>query len=381
MIDAKTIPLSLYVHVPWCVRKCPYCDFNSHAQSGALPEQEYLTALLADLDLDRPAALHRELVSIFFGGGTPSLLSPHIIGELLEAISVRFALAPAIEITLEANPGTTEQQRFADFHSAGVNRLSLGIQSLNPQHLKTLGRIHDREQAITAVQQARRAGFDNINLDLMHGLPQQTVENAASDLQQVLALEPEHLSWYQLTIEPNTEFYKRPPQLPEDDTLAAIQERGFELLTEAGFEHYEVSAFCRPGRASAHNRNYWQFGDYIGIGAGAHGKLTQRDGTIVRTRKTRLPKDYLASDGRCERNAESIDHDALPFEFMMNALRLNVGFARALFSQRTGLPWQTVANKIERLIARGLLVETDDFIAPSAMGQRFLNDVLAEFLD
>jgi len=385
MIDIKNIPLSLYVHIPWCVRKCPYCDFNSHAQSneknGVLPEREYLAALIADLDLDCTTAQQRELHSIFFGGGTPSLMSPHIIGELLNAVSARFTLSPNIEITLEANPGTTEQKRFADFHAAGINRLSLGVQSFNPQHLQTLGRIHDREQAIQAVHQARAAGFDNINLDLMHGLPAQNGDDAMADLQQALALEPEHLSWYQLTIEPNTEFYKRPPQLPEDDTLAAIQERGFELLLGAGFEHYEVSAFCRPGRASKHNGNYWEFGDYIGIGAGAHGKLTQRDGTIARTHKTRLPKDYLASAGRGERNTEIIAATALPFEFMMNALRLHRGFARDLFSKRTGLPWSKVAPTINALIARGLLMDDDELIVPTPLGQRFLNDVLGEFLD
>lgn len=381
MINETQIPLSLYIHIPWCVRKCPYCDFNSHAENGDLPEQEYLQALIADLDLDRPTAQHRELRSIFFGGGTPSLLSPKTIGKILEAVNMRFAFAPDIEITLEANPGTTEQQRFKDFHSAGINRLSLGIQSLNAKHLKTLGRIHDRDQAIEAVQQARKAGFENINLDLMHGLPDQSIENAADDLQQALALEPEHLSWYQLTIEPNTEFYKRPPQLPEDDTLAAIQERGFDLLKEAGFEQYEVSAFARAGRRSKHNCNYWQFGDYIGIGAGAHGKLTLPDGSIARTRKTRLPKDYLASGGRCDRNNEVIAADALPFEFMMNALRLNDGFSHELFATRTALPWSVVANKIELLIDRGLLRDSDSIIAPTPLGQRFLNDMLSEFLE
>jgi putative oxygen-independent coproporphyrinogen III oxidase len=380
MINVKHIPLSLYVHIPWCVRKCPYCDFNSHAEDGALPEQAYLDALIADLDVYRPATQHRELGSIFFGGGTPSLLSPQIIGAFLEAVSIRFAFSPNIEITLEANPGTTEQQRFKDFRSAGINRLSLGIQSLNPQHLKTLGRIHDSEQAVNAVWQARKAGFTNINLDLMHGLPNQTIEDAAKDLTNALALEPEHLSWYQLTIEPNTEFYKRPPQLPEDDTLAAIQECGFELITQAGFEHYEVSAFCRHGRASQHNMNYWQFGDYIGVGAGAHGKITQQDGAIARTRKTRLPKDYLASGGKCDRNSERIAQDAVPFEFMMNALRLNNGFAKTLFTERTGLSWSVVATKIEALVARGLLQENNSFIAPTPLGQRFLNDVLSEFL-
>ena len=381
MISTAQIPLSLYVHVPWCVRKCPYCDFNSHAAGAALPEREYLHALVADLDQDRPTAQHRELRSIFFGGGTPSLLSPATVGAILNAISIRFGFAPAIEITLEANPGTTDQQHFRDFRSAGINRLSLGIQSLDPRHLQTLGRIHDREQAINAVHQARQAGFENINLDLMHGLPAQSVADAAGDLRNALALEPEHLSWYQLTIEPNTEFYKHPPQLPEDDTLAAIQERGFELLEQAGFEHYEVSAFARAGRHARHNVNYWQFGDYIGVGAGAHGKLTLGDGRITRTRKTRLPKDYLASAGRCERNSEPISTEALPFEFMMNALRLNDGFAKTLFRERTGLPWATVANRIEQLSARGLLRDDGTVVAPTPLGQRFLNDVLSEFLE
>ncbi|HSB95783.1 MAG TPA: radical SAM family heme chaperone HemW [Spongiibacteraceae bacterium] len=378
-------PLSLYIHIPWCVRKCPYCDFNSHAQSNeknsALPERDYLHALIADLELDAAAIQGRELHSIFFGGGTPSLFSPAIIDKILQAANARITFSPAIEITLEANPGTVEQQRFRDFRSAGINRLSLGIQSLNPEHLKVLGRIHDREQAIGAIEAARRAGFANINLDLMHGLPNQSVENAAADLNQALALEPEHLSWYQLTIEPNTEFYKRPPQLPEDDTLAAIQEHGFELLAAAGFEHYETSAFSQAGRAAKHNRNYWQFGDYIGIGAGAHGKLTHRDGRIVRTHKTRLPKDYLASGGHCERGTEAIAAHALPFEFMMNALRLNDGVPRTLFTEHTNLPWSTVANKVDGLIRRGLLRDSDDVIAPTPLGQRFLNDVLAEFLD
>ena len=374
-------PLSLYVHVPWCVRKCPYCDFNSHAQESELPEREYLSALIADLQLDRPFAQQRDLQSIFFGGGTPCLLSPHIVGELLEAVNQRIGFVADIEITLEANPGTTEQQRFADFRAAGVNRLSLGIQSLNPRHLQTLGRIHDREQAIAAVQQARRAGFENINLDLMHGLPQQSVSDASADLQQALALEPEHLSWYQLTIEPNTEFYKRPPQLPADDTLAEIQAAGFALLQEAGFDHYEVSAFCQPGRMSRHNCNYWEFGDYIGIGAGAHGKLTQRDGSIARTHKTRLPKDYLASGGHCERNLEPIPGNSLAFEFMMNALRLNHGFARELFAERTGLPWPSVGAQIDKLVDRHLLQIDAKTIAPTPMGQLFLNDVLAEFLN
>jgi len=374
-------PLSLYIHVPWCVRKCPYCDFNSHTQAGELPEREYLAALMADLDLDRGAVHGRALQSIFFGGGTPSLLTPQTIGAILDGVAARIAFAPDIEITLEANPGTVEQQRFDGFRSAGINRLSLGVQSLNPLHLQALGRIHDREQAIGAVRQARRAGFDNINLDLMHGLPGQNVDAAAADLLAAIALAPEHLSWYQLTIEANTEFFKRPPTLPPDDTLAAIQDRGAELLALHDYRQYEVSAFCRPGRSARHNRNYWLFGDYFGIGAGAHGKLTGVDGRVERTRKTRLPRDYLASGGRCDRGAEQVSPEELPFEFMLNALRLTDGFPRQLYALRTGLPWDSVSGAVARLTARGLLHETRDTVAPTLLGQRFLNDVLAEFLE
>jgi oxygen-independent coproporphyrinogen-3 oxidase len=380
MADFSLPPLSLYIHIPWCVRKCPYCDFNSHSANGELPESEYVAALLADLDLDLPAVNGRELQSIFFGGGTPSLLSPHAIGAILDGVNARIDFASDIEITLEANPGTTEQGRFHGFRSAGVNRLSLGVQSLNPLHLHALGRIHSSEQAINAVNEARRAGFDNINLDLMHGLPQQSIADACADLQQAFALVPEHLSWYQLTIEPNTEFFKRPPTLPHDDALAAIQDAGFELLEKFGYRQYEVSAFAQPDRRARHNLNYWEFGDYLGIGAGAHGKLTTPDGAIVRTQKTRLPKDYLNSCGRCDRNTTAIEADELPFEFAMNALRLNDGFAKELYGARTGQPWATIAPTVERLIGRGLLMDRDGRIAATALGRRFLNDVLKEFL-
>ncbi len=374
-------PLSLYVHVPWCVRKCPYCDFNSHVQPEQLPEREYLAALMADLDLDLHAVQGRPLQSIFFGGGTPSLLAPITIESILKGVAARIEWTHAIEITLEANPGTVEQHHFDGFRRAGINRLSLGIQSLNPQHLKALGRIHDREQAINGVARARAAGFDNINLDLMHGLPGQSVEDAQADLTQALALAPEHLSWYQLTIEANTEFHKRPPQLPADDTLAAIQDRGAQVLFDAGYEQYEVSAFSRPGRNAQHNTNYWLFGDYIGIGAGAHGKLSLPGGPILRTRKTRLPKDYLASGGRCERGVEAVVAAELPFEFMLNGLRLNQGFSRTLYSERTGLPWSSVAARVDALCARGLLTQSASQIAATPWGLRFLNDVLAEFID
>ena len=379
-IDVRSIPLSLYVHIPWCVRKCPYCDFNSHAAGSDLPEAEYVAALLNDLDLDVAAAHGRELQSIFFGGGTPSLFSAQAIDNILRGVERRIPFSRDIEITLEANPGTTEQAKFSGFRSAGVNRLSIGVQSFNPDHLQLLGRIHDRQQAIDAVAQARRAGFDNINLDLMHGLPQQTIDDAEADLTAALALAPEHLSWYQLTIEPNTEFNKRPPTLPPDDTLAAIQDAGIALLAHHGYAQYEVSAYARNDKRACHNLNYWRFGDYFGIGAGAHGKLTQADGAIVRTQKTRLPRDYLASAGGGDRNRSAIATDELPFEFAMNALRLNTGFERALFTQRTGLPWQAIAAAVDALCERGLLSLQGEHIAATDLGQRFLNDVLTAFL-
>ncbi len=377
-------PLSLYIHIPWCVRKCPYCDFNSHAAGSELPEAEYVAALLDDLDLDLDEAQDRELQSIFFGGGTPSLFPARAIGAILDGVNRRLDFSRDIEITLEANPGTAEQAKFSGFRAAGVNRLSIGVQSFNAAHLRHLGRIHDRDEAIAAVDMARRAGFDNINLDLMHGLPQQDVDDAAADLRSAIALAPEHLSWYQLTIEPNTEFFKRPPPLPADDTLAAIQDAGIALLADAGFAQYEVSAYARDGRRARHNLNYWEFGDYLGIGAGAHGKLTGRDGHIRRTQKTRLPKDYLATtddsrDGG-KRQATAIERSELPFEFMLNALRLTEGVPAALFTARTGLPLALIADDLDRLRQRGLLLPDRSRLTASPLGQRFLNSVITEFL-
>lgn len=385
MPDLALPPLSLYVHIPWCVRKCPYCDFNSHTAGSELPEAEYVGALLADLALDTAAAQGRPLQSIFFGGGTPSLFSPQAIERILSGAEDKIGFADDIEITLEANPGTTEQERFKGYRLAGINRLSLGVQSFKEEHLRALGRIHDRTQALTAVEQARRAGFDNINLDLMHGLPSQNIDDACADLRAALALEPTHLSWYQLTIEANTEFFKRPPVLPEDDTLAAIQEAGTDLLAAAGFAQYEVSAYARPGRRALHNVNYWEFGDYIGIGAGAHGKLTAVDGSIYRTQKTRLPRDYFAAAdnwraGAGERTASAIGQDELAFEFMLNALRLIDGVPAALFCERTGLPLSTIETAILRLQGQGLLVNDPSLLAATPLGMRFLNSVIAEFL-
>ncbi|MDX9873760.1 MAG: radical SAM family heme chaperone HemW [Spongiibacteraceae bacterium] len=380
-------PLSLYVHIPWCVRKCPYCDFNSHAADATLPEAEYVEALIAELALCTDSAAKRPLQSIFFGGGTPSLFSPQAIGRVIEAAERLFGFADAIEITLEANPGTTEQQRFSGYRAAGVNRLSLGLQSLNEQHLQALGRIHDRAQALSAVGQAQRAGFDNINIDLMHGLPGQSVADACADLRAGLALETAHLSWYQLTIEPNTEFFKRPPLLPADETLSDIQEAGSALLCEAGFAQYEVSAYARPGREARHNLNYWTFGDYLGVGAGAHGKLTRTDGSIVRTSTTRLPRDYLSNAARWSaepsagRSQTVIDREDLPFEFLMNALRLTSGVPASSFTERTGLPLTALEPALSRLRAQQLLRDDPEQLATTPLGFRFLNSVLGEFLD
>ncbi|MFZ2320426.1 MAG: radical SAM family heme chaperone HemW, partial [Pseudomonas sp.] len=286
-------PLALYIHIPWCVRKCPYCDFNSHAAGPTLPEQEYVDALLADLDADLGRVHGRQLSSIFFGGGTPSLFSAAALGRLLAGVEQRIGFAADIEITLEANPGTFEQAKFQAYRQLGINRLSIGVQSFQADKLKALGRIHDGDEAIRAADMARAAGFDNFNLDLMHGLPDQSIEDALSDLRIAIAQQPTHLSWYQLTMEPNTVFWSQPPTLPEDDTLWDIQEAGQQLLAEHGYLQYEVSAYARAGRQAQHNLNYWSFGDFIGIGAGAHGKLSSPSGQIVRTWKTRLPKDYL----------------------------------------------------------------------------------------
>ena len=373
-------PLSLYVHIPWCVRKCPYCDFNSHVGGGQLPEADYTARLIEDLQRDRELTQGRELVSIFIGGGTPSLFSANSIGRILEAADRLVGFARDIEITLEANPGTAEQQKFSGFRTAGVNRLSIGVQSFQAPQLRRLGRIHSGAEALEAVAMARRAGFDNLNLDLMHGLPAQSCTEAMADLEQALALEPEHLSWYQLTIEPNTVFYHRPPQLPPDDTLADIQERGEALLRTGDFQRYEVSAFARPGRQSLHNRNYWEFGDYLGIGAGAHGKLTGTAGTIERSRKTRQPDHYLDTDKALTAQRRRLTRTELPLEFMMNALRLSEGVPAPLFPRRTGMTAEDIANPLRRLRRDGLLVADNGRLQATATGFRFLNTVLEAFV-
>ncbi|MDB5984678.1 MAG: hemN 1 [Pseudomonas sp.] len=373
-------PLALYIHIPWCVRKCPYCDFNSHAASPVLPEQEYVDALLADLDQDLIHVHGRELSSIFFGGGTPSLFSADALGRLLKGVEQRIRFAADIEITLEANPGTFEQAKFSAYRGLGINRLSIGIQSFQEEKLKALGRIHNGDEAIRAADMARQAGFDNFNLDLMHGLPDQSQDDALGDLRQAIALAPTHLSWYQLTLEPNTVFYNHPPTLPEDDILWDIQEAGQALLAENGYAQYEVSAYAQPGRPARHNLNYWSFGDFIGIGAGAHGKLTSPDGRIVRTWKTRLPKDYLNPAKTFKAGEKLLSQEEMPFEFLMNALRLTKGVDAALFAERTGLSLDLLTSARQQAEQRGLLETDPTRLVATARGQLFLNDLLQYFL-
>ena len=370
-------PLALYVHVPWCVRKCPYCDFNSHALDSALPEQAWLERLRADLDLEVAAEAMRPLVSIFFGGGTPSLLAPRTIAGALQAVRERFDLAPDAEITLEANPGTVEANRFRGYFEAGVNRLSLGVQSFNDKALERLGRTHGSDDARRALELAFAAGFQRMNADLMHGLPGQTTHAALEDIERARAAGVDHISWYQLTIEPNTAFHKRPPQLPAEDTLGGIEKAGFRQLAAGGFQRYEISAWALPGCESRHNLNYWRFGDYLGVGPGAHGKLTGRDGTVTRTRRTRVPRDWLGGEGP-KRQAASIKADALPGEFMMNVLRLTGGVPEALFEARTGLPFGRIEAPLAAARAEGLM-ETDR-LAATPVGTRFLDRLVARFV-
>lgn len=373
-------PLALYIHIPWCVRKCPYCDFNSHAAGPDIPEDAYVSALLDDFDRELPGALGRPLTSIFFGGGTPSLFSAVALGRLLDGLRARIPMAADVEITLEANPGTFEQNKFTAYRALGINRLSIGVQSFQADKLEALGRIHSGDEALRAAEMARRAGFDNFNLDLMHGLPGQSQEEALGDLRQAIALAPTHLSWYQLTLEPNTVFWNQPPQLPEDDILWDIQEAGQALLASAGFAQYEVSAYARLGRAARHNLNYWSFGDFIGIGAGAHGKLTAADGTVRRTWKTRLPKDYLNLAKPFMAGDKVLEPEELPFEFLMNALRLTDGVPAALFTARTGLPLAALAEGRAVAERKGLLLADPERLAATARGQLFLNDLLQLFL-
>ncbi len=378
-------PLALYLHVPWCVRKCPYCDFNSHEAAESIPEQEYVQAVLADLQQDTsqyPDMVQgRPISSIFIGGGTPSLFSPAAYEAIFSGLQKHLQFVPDIEITLEANPGTVEQEKFRRYRALGINRLSIGVQSFSPEKLQALGRIHGRDEALRAAEAARNAGFDNFNIDLMHGLPGQSLEEAVADVQQAIALGPTHISWYQLTIEPNTVFYRDPPVLPEDDTLWAIQEAGQELLAAKGYGQYEVSAYAKAGRECRHNRNYWEFGDYLALGAGAHGKVTRADG-VFRYNKTRLPRDYLAaaSSGKFTASSGFVRDEELVFEFMLNALRLRDGVPAELFAQRTGLSLSLIEARLADLRARGLLQAEKSRLACTATGFNYLNTVLEEFL-
>ena len=373
-------PLSLYVHIPWCVKKCPYCDFNSHTANNQLPEEEYLQALIQDLELELPYVQGRKLNSIFFGGGTPSLFSAKTIGRTIQAAQRRIGLKENIEITLEANPGTFEQEKFSGYKSVGVNRLSIGIQSFNNKQLESLGRIHSSEQAIKAIKTARNAGFENINLDLMHGLPGQDISDAMADLQQAIDLTPNHISWYQLTIEPNTVFYNKPPKLPKDIILESIQEKGLQLLADNGYQQYEVSAYCKEGNQSAHNMNYWEFGDYLGIGAGAHRKVTLLDEQrIIRTAKTRKPEDYLARENSYTANSHTISKEELPLEFMMNTMRLNHGVPKQFFTERTGVSVGVIQHALDKLQKLGFMEQENNHLIPTEKGLQFLNNLLEVF--
>ena len=374
-------PLSLYIHLPWCERKCPYCDFNSH-EAALIPEQAYVRALLTDLEADQSLAAGREVQTLFIGGGTPSLFSADAIALLLQGIAQQLNLSPGLEATMEANPGSAEADKFLGFREAGINRLSLGIQSFQDTKLAALGRVHTAEQARAAIEHARAAGFDNFNLDLMHGLPGQSPADALNDLQTAIDFQPPHLSWYQLTIEPNTVFHKRPPTLPVEDTLADIQDAGEELLAGNGYGQYEVSAYSHPGRQCRHNLNYWSFGDYLAIGAGAHGKITAADGRVSRYAKTRSPQDYLNAGGKSvTASSRVLGSSELIEEFMLFNLRLNQGFNASDFEARTGLPFSTLQPKLDALIARELLQLENGRTIATDLGRRFLDSVIAEFLD
>ena len=389
MVDAGTLtrpsftalpPLSLYVHIPWCLKKCPYCDFNSHEVHGEAPEAQYVDALLADLEFALPSIWGRKVVSIFFGGGTPSLFSASAIDRLLGGVRARVPLLPDAEVTLEANPGTFERQKFAGFYAAGVNRLSLGVQSFDPAQLKALGRVHDADEARRAAEAALMI-FGNVNLDLMYGLPNQTVEEARADLSHALSFAPPHLSFYHLTLEPNTLFHRYPPPLPDDDTSADIEDAVHKALDSAGYQHYETSAYAKPGRQCAHNANYWRFGDYLGIGAGAHSKLSFAD-RIVRQLRWKQPKQYLdnVALGRPLQEELEVKRGDVGFEFMLNAMRLTAGVPTSLFAERTGYPLSLIAHELEVATQRGLLLPDPAILKPTELGCRFLNDLQALFL-
>lgn len=373
-------PLSLYIHIPWCVRKCPYCDFNSHESKQEIPEKRYVAALIADLEQSVPRVYGRKIKSVFFGGGTPSLFSAESINEILSAVRMLTPLDYGAEVTLEANPGTVDTNHFAGYKQAGVNRVSLGIQSFNADYLKALGRIHDDKQAIAAAELALKT-FERVNLDVMYALPNQSLAHALQDAQLAVNLNPDHLSFYHLTLEPNTPFYRTPPSLPNDETSADMQEQIEALLAENGYEHYETSAFSKPKKQARHNLNYWQFGDYLGIGAGAHSKLSYHD-KITREARFKHPKAFMeaAENGNAAEQTWTIDQADLGFEFMMNALRLTGGFETRLFTERTGLPLQAISMRLAEASKKGLITQNLNHIKPTLLGQRYLNNLLEIFL-
>ncbi|MBF7979176.1 MULTISPECIES: radical SAM family heme chaperone HemW [Rahnella] len=374
----KLPPLSLYIHIPWCVQKCPYCDFNSHALKGEVPHDDYVAHLLADLDADLHLAAGRSVGTIFIGGGTPSLLSSEAMQNLLDGVRARLPLDASAEITMEANPGTVEADRFSGYQRAGVNRISIGVQSFDAQKLERLGRIHGPEEAKRAAHLATGLNLRSFNLDLMHGLPDQTLEEALDDLRQAIALNPPHLSWYQLTIEPNTMYASRPPTLPDDDALWDIFEQGDQLLTAAGYQQYETSAYAKPGYQCQHNLNYWRFGDYLGIGCGAHGKLTQPDGQILRTVKTKHPRGYM--QGRYMDKQHPVETVDLPFEFFMNRFRLLEAAPREEFGLYTGLDESVIRAQLDEAISKEYLLETETHWQITRKGKLFLNSLLELFL-
>ncbi|WP_313107604.1 radical SAM family heme chaperone HemW [Atlantibacter sp.] len=375
---ANLPPLSLYIHIPWCVQKCPYCDFNSHALKGEVPHDDYVQHLLTDLDNDAAMAQGREISTIFIGGGTPSLLSGPAMQTLLDGVRARLTLRADAEITMEANPGTVEADRFVDYQRAGVNRISIGVQSFEQTKLTRLGRIHGPEEAIRAARLAHALGLRSFNLDLMHGLPDQTLEDALEDLRQAIALNPPHLSWYQLTIEPNTLFGSRPPVLPDDDALWDIFEQGHQLLSAAGYQQYETSAYAKTGYQCQHNLNYWRFGDYLGIGCGAHGKITYPDGRIIRTAKTRHPRGYM--QGNYLDKQHEVETADKPFEFFMNRFRLLEAAPRAEFTRYTGLKEESIRPQIDQALNLGYVVETPEEWQITEHGKLFLNSLLELFL-
>ncbi|MDP5134536.1 radical SAM family heme chaperone HemW [Rheinheimera baltica] len=374
-------PLALYIHIPWCIQKCPYCDFNSHAVKQGIPEQEYIAHLLADLDQDLALVAGRSLSSIFIGGGTPSVFSANGISQILEGVKQRLTCDANMEVTMEANPGTVEAERFAGYVSAGVTRFSIGVQSFQTAQLKALGRIHDSKEAIFAAQLAKKLPLQSFNLDLMHGLPQQDISGALADLQQAIDLAPPHLSWYQLTIEPNTAFASRPPVLPPDDTLWDIQQQGLALLQQHGYQQYEISAYAKAGQQCQHNLNYWRYGDYLGIGCGAHGKITLPSrNAILRTVKIKHPKGYMDISRGYLDSREPVDCDDRPFEFFMNRFRLLEPCPKADFIAYTGLPLSAIEQAITEAEHKGLLSVSDSHWQITDKGARYLNDLLTLFI-